>query len=415
LVSCGLGFIFGIWNLFKVLAVKIELKTTDIDEEALLEEGKRLRTMNDISEKIQKGATTFLFSEYIYLGVFLIVFGVFVLCSEKFAFYTFFAFILGALTSLISGYIGMFVATRANVRTTFQAFKYYNKSSSTPDKESLKMAFDLAFRGGCVMGFSLVSLALAILCLLIIVYKAMRNPESKEEFKVLFEYVAGYGLGGSTVALFCRVGGGISTKAADVGADLVGKNLMGFDEDSPKNPATIADNVGDNVGDIAGMGSDLFGSFAESTCASLVISASSPELMTGWNFLLPLILSAAGILVSIITSFFATNIMIVDEKSKVERTLKGQIIISTVLLTPVLVVCTLLLLPDEISNLIDNQETKVKPWGVMVCALSGLWSGLIIGYITDYYTSNAHSPCQKLSKSCKSGAAINIIDGLALG
>jgi Na+/H+-translocating membrane pyrophosphatase len=108
--------------------------------------------------------------------------------------------------------------------------------------------------------------------------------------------------------------------------------------------------------------------------------------------------------------------MVVDAKNKVERTLKGQIIISTLLLTPVLILCTLLLLPSEISNLIDDpQKTKTKPWGVMICALSGLWSGLIIGYVTDYYTSNAHSPCQKLSISCKSGPAINIIDGLALG
>ena len=169
----------------------------------------------------------------------------------------------------------MYIATRANVRTTFQAYRFYNKSSQTPDSESLVKAFDLAFRGGCVMGFILVALALAILSILIIAYKAIIDPQilangDTTQFKELFEYVAGYGLGGSTVALFCRVGGGIYTKAADVGADLVGKNLMGFDEDSPKNPATIADNVGDNVGDIAGMGSDLFGSFAESTCAALV-------------------------------------------------------------------------------------------------------------------------------------------------
>jgi inorganic pyrophosphatase len=204
------------------------------------------------------------------MAIFLIVFGVFVFLSEKYAFYTTFAFLLGALTSLVSGYIGMFIATRANVRTTYQAYKYYNKGSTNEDAQSLKMAFDVAFRGGCVMGFALVSLALAILCILIIVYKQMIQPDTEEKWLKLFEYVAGYGLGGSTVALFCRVGGGIYTKAADVGADLVGKNLMGFDEDSPKNPATIADNVGDNVGDIAGMGSDLFGSFAESTCASLV-------------------------------------------------------------------------------------------------------------------------------------------------
>jgi Na+/H+-translocating membrane pyrophosphatase len=216
-----------------------------------------------------------LFAEYIYIAVFLVVFGIFVFLSEKFAFYTTFAFLLGAVTSLISGYIGMYIATRSNVRTTYQAYRYYNKSSDKPDSESLVKAFDIAFRGGCVMGFVLVAMALAILSILIIVYKAILDPQivdgKTDQFKQLFEYVAGYGLGGSTVALFCRVGGGIYTKAADVGADLVGKNLMGFDEDSPKNPATIADNVGDNVGDIAGMGSDLFGSFAESTCAALVI------------------------------------------------------------------------------------------------------------------------------------------------
>jgi len=138
-------------------------------------------------------------------------------------------------------------------------------------------------------------------------------------YKFMFEYIAGYGLGGSTVALFCRVGGGIYTKAADVGADLVGKNELGLDEDSPKNPATIADNVGDNVGDIAGMGSDLFGSFAESTCAALVISGTSKELIVGGNFLFPLVLSAVGILISIVTSFFATNIMTVTEQSKIEK------------------------------------------------------------------------------------------------
>ena len=155
----------------------------------------------------------------------------------------------------------MYIATRANVRVTYMAYK-----SFTNPPVALQNAFNVAFRGGCVMGFFLVSLALAILTFIIMIYKGISGYELVD----VFEHIAGYGLGGSTVALFCRVGGGIYTKAADVGADLVGKNDYGFEEDDPKNPAVIADNVGDNVGDIAGMGSDLFGSFAESTCAALV-------------------------------------------------------------------------------------------------------------------------------------------------
>lgn len=178
--------------------------------------------------------------------------------------YTTIAFFCGALTSMASGFIGMYVATRANVRVTYMAATTQNQDLA------LKNAFIVAFRGGCVMGFCLVSLALAILTLLIIAYLNILKPTTTTEFTHMFEFIAGYGLGGSTVALFCRVGGGIYTKAADVGADLVGKNVLGLNEDSAENPATIADNVGDNVGDIAGMGSDLFGSFAESTCAALV-------------------------------------------------------------------------------------------------------------------------------------------------
>jgi len=138
----------------------------------------------------------------------------------------------------------------------------------------------------------------------------------------MFEAIAGYGLGGSTVALFGRVGGGIYTKAADVGADLVGKVVENLDEDSIMNPGVIADNVGDNVGDIAGMGSDLFGSFAEATCACLVISATSPEIVDSNAFYFPLIISAAGIFVGIFTSFLATSCMKVNEISQIERTLK---------------------------------------------------------------------------------------------
>lgn len=179
-------------------------------------------------------------------------------------------FLLGAFTSMISGYIGMQIAVRANVRTASEA------------RHSLDRAFDVAFRGGLVLGFVLVGLALLVLMLLILSYNSIfadelaQGPSERQKAALrMFEAIAGYGLGGSTVALFGRVGGGIYTKAADVGADLVGKTIHNLDEDSIMNPGTIADNVGDNVGDIAGMGSDLFGSFAEASCACLVISASS--------------------------------------------------------------------------------------------------------------------------------------------
>jgi inorganic pyrophosphatase len=349
-----------------------------------------------------------------YLSVFLVVFAIIILLTDKFVFYTTIAFIIGALTSIVSGFIGMYVATRANVRVTYQADKF-----KSDDREALKRAFDVAFKGGCVMGFCLVALALSILAVLIIIFNSIMKPANSEAFKIMFEYLAGYGLGGSTVALFCRVGGGIYTKAADVGADLVGKNELGLDEDSPKNPATIADNVGDNVGDIAGMGSDLFGSFAEATCAALVVSGTSVGLTTGANFLWPLVLSAAGILVCIVTSFFATHVQAVDEKDKIENTLKWQLIISTILLTPTIIALALLGLPATFTFVTGEGAGIVTVtshnWGIMTCALVGLYAGLIIGYFTDYFTSNSHSPCQHLAQACTSGAAINIIHGLALG
>jgi H(+)-translocating pyrophosphatase len=329
-------------------------------------------------------------------------------------FYTTCAFLVGAVTSILSGYIGMTVATMANARVCFKA------ATLKTNQDALREAFNVAFRGGCVMGFCLVSLALAILTLMIIAYKGIMGPSTPETYKVMFEFLAGYGLGGSTVALFCRVGGGIYTKAADVGADLVGKVVKGLEEDSPENPATIADNVGDNVGDIAGMGSDLFGSFAEATCAALVVSGTSVGLTTSAFFLWPLLLSASGILVCIITSFFATNVMTVTETDKIETTLKWQLIISTILLTPTIVALSYWGLPESFTFVAGEGADEIifqsTRWGVMTCALLGLYAGLIIGYFTDYFTSNAHHPTQELASACaEGGAAINIINGLALG
>lgn len=228
-----------------------------------------LTDMKQIGSYIENGAITFLFKEYTYLAIFIGAFGaaIFFFAEPEIGVaYTTFAFVIGGLTSICSGYIGMKVAVYSNIRTT--------KLCAI----DIGQGFVAAHRAGQVLGFVLVGMALLVLVILLDTYKAMYIPEGTKElekYRVLFEMLAGYGLGGSTVALFGRVGGGIYTKAADVGSDLAGKNVAGLDEDDPSNPGVIADNVGDNVGDIAGMGSDLFGSLAESTCAALVVSATS--------------------------------------------------------------------------------------------------------------------------------------------
>jgi len=231
---------------------------------------------------------------------------------------------------------------------------------------------------------------------------------------MLFEAIAGYGLGGSCIGLFGRVGGGIYTKAADVGADLVGKNQADLPEDDPRNPAVIADNVGDNVGDIAGMGADLFGSFAESSCAALVIG-SQGDLWTHWTYCaFPLTISAGGLFACFVTSFFATHMTTVNKEKQIEKTLKWQLGISTILMTPILVGLSYWILPEEVADL--GGVSNVKNWQVAICGLCGLWSGLIIGLITEYYTSHSYTPVRECSEMCANGgAATNVIYGLALG
>lgn len=259
--------------------------------------------MKHIASLIKSGAITFLKKEYFYLSLFCAAFSILVYFTAEVNNYpyTTFAFLTGAVTSMICGYIGMLIAVHTNWRTTYAC------------NLSIDDGFHVAFKGGQVLGFALVGIALLILHVLISVYARIFLPETyvnKEEaihlHRQLFECIAGYGLGGSTVALFGRVGGGIYTKAADVGADLAGKVCEGLEEDSPKNPGTIADNVGDNVGDIAGMGADLFGSLAEATCACLVVSAVSEDiLLTPDAMFYPLIISAIGILASFVSQFLA--------------------------------------------------------------------------------------------------------------
>jgi inorganic pyrophosphatase len=235
----------------------------------------------------------------------------------------------------------------------------------------------------------------------------------------MYEAIAGYGLGGSAVALFGRVGGGIYTKAADVGADLAGKVEAGLREDDPRNPAVIADNVGDNVGDIAGMGADLFGSFAEASCAAMVISSKSPDLYVLWpsmNF--PLVLIASGVFVSLATSFVATHLVKVRSAGDVEASLKRQLVVSTILQTGVTLALSFAFFPTkfDITPVTGvNDVLNVKNWHIFICVMCGLWSGLLIGFTTEYYTSHSYAPVREVSNACKTGAATNIIYGMALG
>merc|ERR1712048_798499 len=214
-----------------------------------------------------------------------------------------------------------------------------------------------------------------------------------------------------SIALFGRVGGGIYTKAADVGADLSGKNDYGLEEDDYRNPACIADNVGDNVGDIAGMGADLFGSFAEATCAALVLAAASP-LRQEWSALMyPVLISSTGIIAGLLTLLLQKVLYKVENNEDVEKALKGILVISTVIMTPVVVALSKYCLPYAWQM----DDVVVKWWHCALSVSLGLWSGLIIGYVTEYYTSHSYAPVREIAETQKQSAATGIIYGLALG
>merc|ERR1719271_1341909 len=277
-------------------------------------------------------------------------------------------------------------------------------------------AFTVAFRAGAVMGFALCALGLGVLLALLLAYRVHFSDVS--EWATMMDCVAGFGLGGSSVAMFGRVGGGIYTKAADVGADLVGKVVHGLEEDDPKNPATIADNVGDNVGDVAGMGSDLFGSMAEATCAALVIGTTSKDILAeGWGAVMfPLTISAAGIVVCMACSFIATHLKPVVKQTDVEAALKLQLISTTFLIVPFVVYLAKALLPEsfEMDSVVSGTMT-CSATGAAICVSVGALGGLLIGLVTEYYTSHSYQPVRECAYVCKQGAAVNMIYGLALG
>merc|ERR1719238_967605 len=258
------------------------------------------------------------------------------------------------------------------------------------------------------MGFSLTGVALLSLYGLLLLLQPFVGDTIE-----LMDALAGFGLGGSCIAMFGRVGGGIYTKAADVGADLAGKVVEDLPEDDPHNPGTIADNVGDNVGDVAGMGSDLFGSFGEATCAALLVGASSEAIVAaGWPALMfPLTISGAGIIVCLLTSFVATHLRPVKREADIESALKMQLLVSTLLMTPCLYKLSTTFLPAAffVSGVCSS------PFKAFLCVGFGLWGGCLIGFVTEYYTSFSYRPVQEVSEACRTGAATNIIYGLALG
>ena len=386
----GLGIAW--YYMKKVVSIPLDL---DLNEE----DSKRLKFIHGA---IASGAMAFLKQEYRVLTIFMVAFAlvIAVLIDDthtpgyREGIYTAIAFLFGAAISIASGYIGMKVATQGNARTTVSA------------RKDISNAFDVAIDSGAVMGFALVGLATLGLVVIYVVMSMLMSGLGPDNNHILMEVIAGFGLGGSTIALFARVGGGIFTKAADVGADLVGKVEKGIPEDDPRNPAVIADNVGDNVGDVAGMGADLFGSCAESTCAAMVISAAVFALDPN-ALLYPVLISAVGIPVSFITKL----VVGVKTEDDVAPALMKLLVISSVLMAVIMYFFTLLLIP-EFFTLNGEEYTNM---GVYWCFLSGLVAGLAVGLLTGYYTSENYEPVKDLAKSCETGVATNIIFGLALG
>lgn len=343
-----------------------------------------------ISGSVQKGADAYLKRQYKGVGIFFAV--VFVIlfimafCGYL-GFFTPFAFLTGGFFSGLSGFIGMKTATMANCRTAQGA------------SESMNKGLRVAFSAGSVMGFTVVGLGLFDLTVwYFILNMAFGHLPEAERITQITANMLTFGMGASSMALFARVGGGIFTKAADVGADLVGKVEAGIPEDDPRNPAVIADNVGDNVGDVAGMGADLYESYVGSIVSTAALAVAAGYGVRG--VAVPMMLAALGVIASIVGTFFVNTKEDATQKNLL-KALRTGTYISAILIVAAAYFAIHLLLPDHM--------------GVYIAILSGLVAGVVIGAITEYYTSESYSPTKKLAASSETGGATVIISGLSLG
>jgi K(+)-stimulated pyrophosphate-energized sodium pump len=368
-------------------------------------------TMQTIAGHIQEGAMAFLAREYKVLAIFVVLVAVLLAWGnaalEKSHWLIGISFVCGAICSGLAGFFGMRVATKANVRTTNAA------------RESLTEALGIAFSGGAVMGMSVVGLGVIGLSALFLIYSNTFIEPGGWSMPRVLQVISGFSLGASSIALFARVGGGIYTKAADVGADLVGKVEAGIPEDDPRNPAVIADNVGDNVGDVAGMGADLFESYVGSIVGSMILGAAYIGVfqeIEGFSGLeavyLPLTLAGLGIVVSIVGTLFVRT----KEGGNPQAALNLGTFGAAILMLIVSFFVIKMVLP-ETWTIIDSagKEVTRTAMGVFWATIVGLAGGTAIGLLTEYYTAINRGPAQNIAKQSETGPATNIIAGLGTG